>query len=101
TAVGDGNGDGRKGVVVAAGRGGGPAVAAFDGTTGRLLSSFFAYDPSFRGGVDVDVGDVTGDGVAEIVTGTGTGGGPNVRAFRVDGTPVLSFFAYEPSFRGG
>jgi hypothetical protein len=49
------------------------------------VASFYAYDPSFIGGVFVGVGDVTGDGVAEIVTGSGVGGGPRVRAFSLVG----------------
>jgi hypothetical protein len=56
------------------------------------------------GGVHVAAGDITGDGVAEIITGAGAGGGPHVRAVSVTGatlTEVASFYAYDPAFFGG
>ena len=68
------------------------------------VASFYAYDPAFTGGVDVAAADVTGDGVAEIITGAGPGGGPHVRAFSLAGgvvTEVASFYAYDPAFTGG
>jgi hypothetical protein len=68
------------------------------------LVSFFAYDPAFLGGVTVAAADLTGDDVAEIISGAGPGGGQHVRAFNVaSGTPteVASFFAYDPAFPGG
>ncbi len=68
------------------------------------VASFFAYDPAFSGGVTVAAADLTGDGVAEIITGAGPGGGPHVRAFNLaGGTPIelTSFFAYDPAFSGG
>ena len=40
---------------------------------------FFAYEDTFRGGVLVATADVDGDGIDEIVSGTGVGGGPRVR----------------------
>ena len=99
--VADINGDGVDEIVVGAGPGGGPNVKVFDGN-GTLLSSFFAYDPGFHGGVKVAGADVTADGDDEIVVGPGPGGGPNVKALSADGkTQWLSFFAYDPGFRGG
>src|SRR5205085_6792800 len=68
----------------------------------NFVNSFFAYDASFTGGVYVAAGDVNGDGVPDIITGPGAGGGPHVRAFSgVNGAEVATFFAYESSFTGG
>jgi cyclophilin family peptidyl-prolyl cis-trans isomerase len=95
-------GDSFTDVVTGAGPGGGPNVKVFNGADGSLFNSFFAYDAGFRGGVNVAVGDVDGDGVPDIVTGAGPGGGPNVRVFRAtDGALIDSFMAYDPSFTGG
>src|SRR5262249_21381824 len=58
-----------------------PHVKAFSGLNGALLTQFFAYDATFRGGVFVAAGDVTGDGKADIITGPGSGGGPDLRIF--------------------
>jgi hypothetical protein len=104
TAAADVNGDGTADVVAGAGFGGGPHVKVYDGLTGGLLADFFAFDPGFFGGVWVGGGDLDGDGRAEVVVGAGEGGGPHVKAFAVSGGGVrttASFFAYDPSFRGG
>ena len=99
-AVGDVTGDGIPDIVTAPGAGGGPLVEVFSGATGQLVESWLAFDPSFRGGVTVAVGDVNGQ--ADVVVGSGPGGGPEVRVFDgSDGAPVTDFFAYDPSFRGG
>ncbi len=100
-AVGDVNGDGVPDLVTAAGPGGGPHVKVFDGQTHELLAQFMAYDPAFRGGVNVALGDVNNDGRPDIVTGAGVGGGPHVKAFDLAGNLEESFFAYDPAFRGG
>ncbi|MBN9523566.1 tandem-95 repeat protein, partial [bacterium] len=92
----------RKLIATGAGYGGGPHVKVFDAATGEELYSFFAYDASFRGGVRVAVGDVNGDGVPDIVTTPGPGGGPHVKVFSgADLTLLASFFSFDPNFRSG
>ena len=50
----------------------------------------------------VAVGDINGDGVADIVTAAGPGGGPHIQVFSgVDGHRLESFFAYEPTVVNG
>ncbi len=101
-AVGDVTGDGILDIVVAAGPGGSAHVKAFDGLTGSVVRSFFAYDASFRGGAVVAVADVDGDGIADIVTAPGAGGGPHVQVFDGrTGAVIRSFFAFDPNFTGG
>ncbi len=87
--------------AVGAGTGGGPQVNVYDGN-GNLVRAFNAYDPSFRGGVNVATGDVNGDGVPDVVTGPGFGGGPVVRVWDGQtGALLREFLAYDSSFRGG
>ena len=101
-AVGDINHDGFADIITGAGAGGGPMVKVYSGKTGNLIEQFFAYSPNFTGGVNVAVGDVTGSGTPEIVTGAGAGGGPDVRVFNAQtGAMVREFFAYAPTFSGG
>lgn len=67
------------------------------------LKQFKAYG-DYQIGTNVAMHDIDSDGKAEILTGAGPGGGPQIRAFESDGT-VLStldkFFAYDEGFRGG
>lgn len=102
-AAGDVTGDGKAEIITGAGPGGGPHVRIFDGSNAAPLSSgFFAYDPSFSGGVRVAGGDVNGDGIADIITGAGSDVS-HVRVF--DGTDTSKhlhdFFAFDPAFLGG
>ena len=101
-AVGDVNGDGIGDIVTGSGPGAAPHVKVFDGRNGAEQSSFFAFAPTFAGGVSVAAGDLDGDGRAEIVVGSGAGGGPQVKVFSgATGAETASFFAFDPSFSGG
>ncbi len=79
---------------------GGPQVLIFQ-ASGKLISNFFAYDKSSRGGVSVAIGDVNGDGQNEIVTGPGAGLEPLIKIFSLRGEMLGSFLAYGKSFKGG
>ncbi|MBN9522897.1 right-handed parallel beta-helix repeat-containing protein [bacterium] len=103
-ATADVTGDGTEDVITGAGVGGGTNVKVFDGTTGALVASWFAYGDVFRGGVWVAAGDVDGDGSSEVITGPGAGGGPVVKVWRVAGGgagELASFLAFDGNLRGG
>jgi hypothetical protein len=107
-ALGDVNGDGVPDIITAPGPGGGPQINIYDGQTGNLIRSFFAYNPTFAGGVFVAAGDFNADGYADVVTGADAGGGPEVEVF--DGqsiatsvaiTTLYNNFVFNPAFMGG
>ncbi|MFL5331531.1 MAG: beta strand repeat-containing protein [Gemmataceae bacterium] len=100
--TGDVTGDGVDDIITGAGAGGGPHVRVFNGATGALQAEWFAYAANFTGGVYVGVADINNDGLMEVITGAGEGGGPHVRVFNGStGAVVREFFAYDARFLGG
>jgi hypothetical protein len=100
--TGDTNGDNIPEIITGAGAGGGPHVKILNALTGAEIASFFAYDSSFSGGISVAAADLDGNGLAEIVTGAGPGGGPHVKVFDpISHQVIKEFMAYDPSFRNG
>jgi hypothetical protein len=87
-AVSDINGDGVNDLIWAAGAGGGPRIATFDGkridnsnnfNSFKLTGDFFALgDTSLRDGCFLAGGDFNGDGFGDIAFGGGTGAPPIV-----------------------
>ncbi len=92
-AVGDVNGDGALDIVTATGPGASPVVKVFRSTDGGLISSFALPAGMARGGVWLAVGDVNGDGRADIIVSPGAGT-PRVRVYDgADGHLEESFLA--------
>src|SRR5437870_4964633 len=76
--------------AAAAGAGGLPLVNVYSTaslTSSHPVASFDGYEPGFRGGVNVAVGDLNGDQVDDIVTGPGPGRAPTVNV--IDGASLL------------
>ncbi len=101
-AIADMNGDGRDDIVTVPADGGNALVKIFHMDGASFPKEWYAYGASFSGGASVAIGDLDGDGVFEIVTGSGAGRKPEVRVFRADGSIVhAGWLVYAPTFRGG
>jgi len=118
-AAADLDGDGKAEVIVSPDQGGGPVVAVFSGArlsqgqTGdaaQLVRFLGIEDDSFRGGARPTLGDVNGDGTADVIVSAGFLGGPRIAIFNgkdvaagsvKPGHLVADFFAFEQTLRNG
>lgn len=87
-----------------------PQVRLLDAETGAVQAQVLAFESDFKGGVRVAMGDVDGDGIAEVLAASGPGRVGEVRVFKQQtsgGTTTLSeLVAYRtlpfgPNYRGG
>jgi hypothetical protein len=113
-AVGDINLDGLADIVTGTDDGD-PIVKVFDayklltGAANPVVSQFSAYDRKIISGARVAVGDVTGDGVPDIVTGPASGLNSEVRVFKTNLSAnqatvthsLLTSFSAFPKYNGG
>lgn len=106
------NGDGYSDILVGAGPGGGPRIRIFSGFDKSPLYDFFAFEPTFSGGVTIATGLINAGSQIDILVGAGPGGGPRLKVFdgallngpSLNGVPLgvlMDFFVYDAAFRGG
>ena len=96
-------------IIIGTGRGNqsGPLVRVIDPVTGAdRFKPFFAFEPSFQGGVQVYGADVTGDGEPDIITASGPGRPGEVRVWElIDDRAVeniaYNFFPFGRGYTGG
>ncbi len=96
----DMNNDEHSEIIVSGGAGGGPHVRIFD-TEGALRGQFFAYEPSYRGGVSIAVGDPNPDGKKEIIAFPGAEHVGEASILSESGEEQLTFFPFGDAWLDG
>ena len=98
----DVTGDGVPDIVAVPRSGGGSIVKVFSSLDGSLLKSIQVFEPTYRGGLSLALGDLSGRGSSQVVVGAGFGGGPRVSVWDVPSDAIVqNFFAHDSSRRGG
>lgn len=86
-------------VITAAGYGGGPNIRSFS-AVGQVIDNFFAFNPNINTGIFVGAGYVDGDGIADIIAGTGYGTPTQIAGFFSTGSRPTAF-PFTSGFMGG
>jgi hypothetical protein len=90
--------------AVGADTGAQPRVTVFADEKGTVAYNFFAYDLRFDGGVRVDMADLNGDGVPDLIVSPGpskAGTAPPVRVYDGRDLNLLVEFVPFPAWKGG
>lgn len=99
-AAGDVDQDGVVDIVTAPQSGLAPVVKIFS-QNGQFKKQFTVFNDTYRGGVNLEVGDVNGDGQMDIIVAPKTALIPKIKIFRGSGQLINEFTAYSPKFLGG
>ena len=96
------DGDGNAEVVAGCGVGTSPHITVWKWSgTGKpmgMISSYYAYEGGFKGGVYLGSGDWDNNGIADVFTGSGIGAEATVVVFRGATNQVMdAFFPFEGS----
>ena len=86
-------------VITAAGYGGGPNIRSFS-AVGQVIDNFFAFNTNINTGIFVGAGYVDGDGIADIIAGTGLGTPTQIAAFYSNGARPVAV-PFTSGFMGG
>ena len=83
-----------------------PVVRLVEAANGVVRAEGTVFEPTFRGGVRVAMGDVTGDGVAEVIAAPGRGRVGEIRVFRRFGPELRELASHRiqpfgPNYTGG
>ena len=76
-----------------------PLVQLVDAVTGVVLAQATAFEPAFRGGARVAMGDVDADGTAEVIAASGPGRVGEIRVFRQQMSGSTIILAEMPAYR--
>lgn len=87
--LGELNGKGTDDLIVGTGSGVPAQVKVYSRAGNRLLEDLAPFGATFKGGVSVAAGDLTGDGKADLIVGTGPGARAQVRVYTGATSSVL------------
>ncbi len=102
-ALGDVDGDGEIEIITVPMSGGGPHLKIFD-QQGNLEYQFMVFDPTFRAGVNLAVGDLDGNRIDEIIVTPRANSQTRIKVYELEqGIEFLkdSYLAYDENVVGG
>lgn len=101
-AVGDLTGDGKDEIVLGSGSGRSSEIKVFSGKGAFLNWTVKPFAADFKGGVDVAVADVDGDGLGDIVAAQHITGQGYIKIYKYSSKKVINSFRSFPNwFSGG
>lgn len=76
-------------------------IKTYSLTTGKKIKEFYPFGAKFSGGINIAVGDLTGDSKDEIIVAPKSVWQPEVRVFTKRGKLISKFLAYRNTLKSG